>query len=527
LVFIIVFLHVVVVVADVQLLIFWSHKIDLQALFYLKYPQEIAHNLSDSQWLVLLLFILFTTTALYLLIWRILQKKIDEVSAISAKNLFIIIPILFLCIRGGLGLMPVLISDASYSDNQKKNALATNSMWNLFYQITEAGGIQEVDHFLNTNFPVDAVCQHYLVDQNDEFTPYYWDIRPNVVLVVLEGFSAELSSFFEGHDGSAMPYLDSLAGDGYAFTHTYASGDRTDKGLLSILSGWPGQTWQNMINHPSKLDKLPGLATNFVKKRGYKTSFYYGGDLDFANMQFYLKMNGFQELFGKKELEKMGGIKGKWGYHDESLLDFVASQLVKEEEPYFATVLTLSTHEPYELAPTYCKTIKEKMAFCMKYTDNAIRKFVQKMKKTKNYSNTLFVFTADHGKELNTINTSRTHRNFFHIPLFFYGDCLPNSFKHKVNSIVVSQADIYQSIHHLVLQSIDNRAKYSRSFFAKKHGHPGNALCNLTGTTVYIDSLSCNYMQTDKMSIKKKIKWNHADSLMFGMQSKIISDFFK
>ncbi len=527
LVFLFVFAHITVVVADIQLLNYWSHKLDLQALFYLKYPQEVSHNLSNIHWLMLFFLIIGLTIGVYLLIWRILQKKIIQVSAISAKNVLIIIPLLFLCIRGGVGLMPVLISDASYSNNQQKNALATNSMWNFFYLMTEAGGIQEVDHLLNTNFPVNSICKEYMVDQQNEFTPFYWDKCPNVVVIVLEGFTAEMSAFFEGHDGNEMPYIDSLASEGYAFTKAYASGDRTDKGLLSIFSGWPGQTWQNIINHPSKLDKLPALARQFKIKRGYQTRFYYGGDLDFANMEFYLKINGFQSIIGKDHIQTNLSKIGKWGIPDNELFEFVARDINQLPTPYFASVLTLSTHEPFDIAPENLQSVKEKMAFCMRYTDRSLREFMRKMSKSKDFENTLFVITADHGKELNTIHTSRNNRNFFHVPLFFYGKCLPKFMKKQVYRDVVSQTDIYQSLHHFILQSIDKKAKYSRSFFAEKVKHPKNALCNLTGSTIFIDSLSYSFLPTDKMSIQHKKYWNSTDSLLFGIQSKIIQDFFR
>lgn len=523
--YLLVLLNIVITLADIQLLSLWSHKIDLQALFYLQYPHEVFNNFNLPQWLIFVLVILVLTWLIGALFLRILRKKETSFSAINAKYLGGVFLTLFLMIRGGLGLMPVLISDASYSESQPKNSVATNSLWNFFYQITEAGNLSEIQHLLD--YPENkGILNRYFADTEPDFPPYYWDKRTNVVLIILEGFSAEMSGYFGGHDGNEMPFIDSLAKEGYAFTRVYANGDRTDKGLLSILSGWPGQTWQNMINHPSKINKLPALARAFKEKRGYKTKFYYGGDLGFSNMDFYLKQNGFESIFGEKNIVAEKSVhQGKWGVHDDALFDFVSENLKSEKEEFFATILTLSTHEPYDLAPKNAVTNKEKMAYCMRFTDRSVRNFISKMQKHPDFDNTLFVITADHGKELNTENTSKWHQNFFHIPLLFYGKILPTKWKGKVNNRVVSQSDIYQSLHHLIIQRKDKKAVYSRSFF--ESNHPGNAISNLTGTTVYIDSLSCQFLQTDKMAIRQKKSWNSIDSLLIGVQSKIIQYFLR
>jgi phosphoglycerol transferase MdoB-like AlkP superfamily enzyme len=427
-----------------------------------------------------------------------------------------------------MGIMPILISDASFSDNRDQNLLATNSVWNFFYQMGESSGLKEVEDFKNGRY-LNANLDKLYFSENQNINPIvYWNKSPSVVLIVLEGFTAELSKFFGGHDGSSMPFIDSLARNGYACTQMFASGDRTDKGLLSILSGWPGQTWQNMINHPSKFNKLPSLAGEFSKLRSYITSFYYGGNLDFANMKVYLKNNGFENLEGEESISKYTNqSKGKWGYPDEILFDYLANHESNFDSlnTWFSTILTLSSHEPYDIAPVNLKTVKEKMQYCVKYTDNQLRKYFSRIQKTPNFNNTIFIITADHGKQLNTAETLYGSRNFFHIPFLIYGNPLPAKFKGFTNNQVVSQSDIYQSIHEFILQQPDGNARFSRSFFSDNHPH--NAISNLTGATVYIDSLSFNFLPTDKMSISKKNSMSMFDSLLLHVQTKIIQNFLK
>ena len=516
-----------ITIIDSQLLQYWNNKADFQFFFYLKYPKEALNTLPLNQ-LILVLVVLIALTLLYYKWFQFVFRNIsDNAILLSWKSISATIIMLGVLIRGGIGIMPVLISDASFSDNRDKNLLATNSVWNFFYQMGESSGLKEVEDFRNGKYLKPNFDKLYFTDSEYISPIVYWDKAPNVVLIVLEGFTAELSRYFGGHDGNCMPFIDSLARNGYACTQMFATGDRTDKGLMSILSGWPGQTWQNMINHPSKFNKLPSLASQFSKLRGYQTSFYYGGNLDFANMKVYLKTNGFENLEGEETISKFTKqSKGKWGYSDGILFDYLANQnLLHQDKPSFSTILTLSSHEPYDIAPKSMTTVKEKMQFCVKYTDNQLRKYFSEIQKTQNFNNTIFIITADHGKQLNTAETLYGSRNFFHIPFLIFGNPLPKEFKGYKNNQVVAQSDIYQSLHELVLQTPDKLAMFSRSFF--RDNHPHNAISNLTGATVYIDSLSCNFLPTDKMSISKKSRLNKLDSLLLHVQTKIIQNFLK
>jgi phosphoglycerol transferase MdoB-like AlkP superfamily enzyme len=514
-------------IIDSQLLKNWNNKTDFQFFFYLKFPKEAMHTIPAFWWIMFLVIIIILSFACYKWFQFVFRNISNNSITISWKPISASIIVLAVLIRGGLGIMPVLISDASFSDNRNKNLLATNSVWNFFYQMGQASGITEVEDFRSGKYLNQNLDQLYFTDSEYLAPIVYWDRTPNVVLVVLEGFTAELSKFFGGHDGDCMPFIDSLARNGYACKQMFATGDRTDKGLLSILSGWPGQTWQNMINHPSKFNKLPALASRFSNLRGYQTSFYYGGNLDFANMKVYLKNNGFENLEGEESISEFTKKPtGKWGYSDEILFDYLASQnLFNKNKPSFSAILTLSSHEPFDIAPNELKTVKEKMKYCVSYTDNQLRKYFYKIQKNKNFDNTIFLITADHGKELNTAETLYGSRNFFHIPFLIYGNPLPNKYKGYINNQVVSQSDIYQSLHELVLQRTDKNAMFSRCFF--RNNHPRNVISNLNGATVYIDSLSYNFLPTDKMSISKKTRISKLDSLLLHVQTKIIHFFFK
>ena len=74
-----------------------------------------------------------------------------------------------------------------------------------------------------------------------------------------------------------------------------------------------------------------------------------------------------------------------------------------EQQPFFATLFTLSSHEPYDvpMVPTFKgndETTKFKNSVA--YTDSCIGVFINRLKKDPLWQNTFIVFVADHGHPL-------------------------------------------------------------------------------------------------------------------------------
>ena len=83
------------------------------------------------------------------------------------------------------------------------------------------------------------------------------------------------------------------------FENIYASGFRTDQGLVAILSGFPAQPNVSIIWNTEKQEHLPVL-TPLLKGAGYFTTLIYAGDILFSNMKAYVVHNGFEIKFEKK-----------------------------------------------------------------------------------------------------------------------------------------------------------------------------------------------------------------------------------
>ena len=61
--------------------------------------------------------------------------------------------------------------------------------------------------------------------------------KPNVILIIWEGLPAKIVGSLGG-EKEVTPNLNRLTREGLLFTNFYSNGDRTDKGIPAILSGY-------------------------------------------------------------------------------------------------------------------------------------------------------------------------------------------------------------------------------------------------------------------------------------------------
>jgi phosphoglycerol transferase MdoB-like AlkP superfamily enzyme len=240
------------------------------------------------------------------------------------------------------------------------------------------------------------------------------------------------------NDVEILPKFNELRKQGLYFATVYASGDRTNKGVPAILSGYPAMPNTTIIHSPAKAEKLPVLSRIF-KARGYATPFFYGGEPEFANIKSYLLHGGFDPIIGKNDFSA-SDMNSKWGAHDGVVMKRVLEKLNKETRPFFATWLTLSSHEPFETP--VAKAFKgsdntTKFLNSLHYTDTVLGDFIDECKKQPWWQHTLILITGDHGHPLPETGNKADD---FRIPMLWLGGAL-----NKTGMIVnrpASQLDI-------------------------------------------------------------------------------------
>ncbi len=447
--FIILLLCSLITVVNLSIYQEWGSKISYKVVEYAtRFPKEAIASSSSSP-IVLSLFILACLVVLGIFLFDkimafTIKKKLHPGLAFACSLLLIGLEILAL--RGGWQLAPMNESMAYFSNNPYLNHAAVNTEWSFLNDIVKNkggkyGNTNPFTYYKKGGTADSIVHSLYAVAPAAEPTILI-NPKPNIVLIILESFTADVIASLGGEQGIA-PNMQQLAKDGILFTNIYASGDRTDKGTVAVLSGFPSQAITSILKFDSKQKQLPCIAQDLAKA-GYSTSFYYGGESEFVNTKSYLLNHAYNRIVDKHSFDKKD-MNSKWGAFDEVVLTRQLEDLNKEQQPFFSTLLTLTNHEPFELPATakFGRTTPSNMfKSTAYYTDSCIGDYMRKAAQQPWFGNTLFVLVADHGHLLpaNRYDINNYHR--FRIPLLFYGGAILPAWRGKIVDKTGSQTDI-------------------------------------------------------------------------------------
>ena len=380
-------------VSDAALYPFWGFKLDSSVFFYLKSPQEAMASVSI--WFVLVAVLLIS-----LLVWVITKLlnntycKPNKVVRVVPVTLFFVLLMapLFLSMRGGLKESTMNIGKVYYSTNQFLNHSAVNPVFSVLSSISKSDDFSQQYNYFAEEKRAELADSLFNVSDSETLQLLNTD-RPNILIVLMEGFGGDFLSSISGLQDVA-PNLDSLAMQGVFFSNCYAGSFRTDRGIVCALNGHPGLPSESIMKMPNKSRNLPSLAKKFVEM-GYSTDFFYGGDINFTNMQSYLWSNGYQSITADTDFSVAERQTNAWGVNDDITFSALLEKLKhREDSLWHTTFLTLSSHEPFQVPSN---RFEDDICNSFAYTDSCIGAFVDSLKQTALWENTLLVLMPDHG----------------------------------------------------------------------------------------------------------------------------------
>ena len=430
----------IVLVSDAALYPFWDIKLDATVLAYLDSPRGALNSVS-SAFLCGYAAAVVSIAALFFLPLRSLARRMLRPAASlsggspAAAGFFVgggllAFVALALCIRGIERLWaapsedePISVATAYYSTRQVFNHAAVNPLFSFFSSVgTAARGISP-DTFMP---PAEAdslfAAQNYNV--RSEILPADSLLSPGcrqIVLIVMEGCGGTLVGGVCGKTPEITPCLNRLCDEGVFFERCYANSFRTDRGLVSLLSGYPAFPDLSVMRHAERCAALPGIAAS-LRRAGYRTEFLYGGDRDFTRMADYLLQTGYERVWGDRDFPAEVRHTHEWGVTDHLTFQQLArltTAPLPEAAKRFITFLTLSSHEPWEVP--YERLLKKgKIANSFAYLDHCVASYLAALRRSPLWKETLVILVADHGIAWpDAISETRPDR--YHIPLLWTG----------------------------------------------------------------------------------------------------------
>ena len=435
-------------ITDVESFKAWGTRIDSTPLKFLSSPKEAWASISHLP--LLLIFIGFIL--IYILLFWLFRKTISRSIVLLQNNRYRLVQALFallftaaliIPIRGGFQLSPLNQSSVYFCNSQYANNAAVNASWNFMFSVIQMNQVNknlyeymtigEVDAIVNPLFEAEGKTEQVI---NDSIS-----INTNVILIIWESFTEKvLNKSIEGKP--VIKFFPELIKEGIYFSNCYSSGDRTDKGISAIISGYPALPKGSIVNYPEKTGKLPGLGKLFFSN-GYSTRFYYGGEPEFMNIKSYLVAQNFQEIVTKNNF-KEAEMNSKWGAHDDAVMQKLLNDIPQMRHPFFTTWLTLSSHEPFETpVPTVFNGNDKETKFLnsLHYTDSVVYSFINELRKMPSWKNTIVIISADHGHYL---PVTGKRADDYRIPVLWLGGALK-----KQNVIIdktVNQVDMAGSL---------------------------------------------------------------------------------
>lgn len=417
--------------------------------------------------------------ALLLLTWKLIKyhpTKITDNRRYYLYNSIAAVVIALLCACGMRGTFnptrPWVRMEQAAAYSPEKTWLTLSNPYCFMRSLDKATEYDQVNYF-----STEEIEQVYSPIHHIDSCRYDLGHR-NVLVFIMESFSKEHSKFLNPglypNEKGCTPFLDSLMQEGYTFVNAYANGMKSIESVPAILASIPSfkTSFATMPELFADFEAMPEI----LAKQGYQTSFFSGSERNSMGFEEISQRFGVQHCYCRDEFEAVypvndSTIEPFWGVYDMPFYQFMADEIDKMQEPFFASVFNLTSHHPYRVPPDYVDIVPQghtQEQRVVAYTDLSLRKFFERVKTAPWFSNTIFVFVADHVAPLCYDPHSYTMKGHSSIIEFIY---TPDSTLRGIDSATVQQLDIMPTVLGLVGNTNPYFA-FGRDVFNEPQRHP-------------------------------------------------------
>ncbi|MCH5306614.1 MAG: sulfatase-like hydrolase/transferase [Prevotella sp.] len=457
---------VIAFMADIVLYHFWGIKFDASMMQFLDTTGAAFISLSSWWWILLIILFLGASGCIGYLMGKLVPKQILQLSCrnriMTIITMLFLLPLMAIGIRGGIGESTSNVGQVYFSQRQFLNHAAVNPIFSFMASLSSTHQLP------NYHFYDNDTCQNMLkgmfFTESDNNKCLLNTTRPNIVIIIMEGCGSTFT-FLNGKS-EVTPNLTHLAQEGVFFSNCYANSWRTDRGNVSILSGYPAFPNTSIMKIPYICNKLPSIARTLSEK-GYYARYIYGGDINFTNTKGYLMSTGFNETISNKDFSLLDQNSSRWGVCDEKVLERTIRLMTENKHKGLKSmniVMTLSSHEPWDVPME--NVFDDKILNAFNYLDRSIGDFVEKLKANKLWDETLLIILPDHGTRYQEYGYHSSVT--CHIPLIWTGGAVS---KHKEIKAICNQSDLAATLLGQMNIRHDDFL-FSRDVLSEKYKHP-------------------------------------------------------
>ncbi len=409
-------------VSNIGLYSYWGFPLDSTPLLYIRTsPSGALASMETWQLVVFPLIITVMAAGVWSVFHKVGRRAFAGTRCTTAARTgtsvaaTLLTALLIIPIRGGFGTGTNHTGNVYFSADTRLNHAAVNPVFSFVESATHQEEIATRYRFMDGGEADALMAELTKTELRGDAVRRDW----NVVMICLESFSKYIMGE-TGNVSGVTPNLDRYAKEGIYFTRFFANTTRTDRALVAILSGLPAQPTMSIMDQPRISTSLPSIAST-LGKNGYTTHFYYGGDMNYSNMNAYIMGTGFQKVTSEVDFSQKERT-GKWGAPDGTLfaraLDDINGKGGATGKPFLKVILTGSSHEPFDV-PGY-KRLDDPALNAFAYADNCLGTFMEGLRKAECWENTLVVIVPAHlGAYPPQIDNYRLWR--YEIPLIMTG----------------------------------------------------------------------------------------------------------
>lgn len=352
----------------------------------------------------------------------------------------------------------------------------------------------------------------------------------NVIVISLESMQTfTIGAKVNGKE--ITPFLNQYIKESYYFDHFYhqtGQGKTSDAEFIIDNSLYPLDRGAVYFTHAN--NEFMGTP-ELLKDKGYYSAVFHANNKSFWNRNVMYPTLGYDRYFNEVDYDINDENSVNWGLKDEDFFQQSLPLLNQIKQPFYSRFLTLSNHYPFTLDPedqfidqynSGDETL-DRYVTTVRYMDESIKHFIDGLKSSGLYDNTIIVMYGDHygisenhnramaqflGKEE---ITPYDHMDLQRTPLIIH---LPKQESGKTISKIAGQIDVKPTILHLLGVDTKTDIEFGKDLFSPNHPEftvfrDGSFVTSkyyyVAGSTTFYDRFTGEKVEVDEQESKQLI----------------------